>query len=212
MGWLSSLGSALNSITGITSQQNKTYSQQMQATAYQNAYNNQMWRAQNEYNTPSAQLARMRDAGIEINPTSYALGTGNLSNTATFVGSENGFSGSGSPAGNPISMALGVANGIADIQNRNAYTKNIEAQTENLNNYIHGTGRSTYDPQITKVIEDAPKNLVKGTKKVFQAFDNATGLTDKVASFFSWMNSGRRELDRQKVEDFVARELSKKKK
>lgn len=133
MGFLSSIGSVLNSVTGITSQQNKTYKQQQQAMNAQNAYNTQMWNAQNEYNSPTAQLARMREAGIDVNPTSYALGTGNLSNTATFVGSENGFSGAGSPAGNPISMALGVANGIADIQNKKQSNRLLKEQTINAN-------------------------------------------------------------------------------
>lgn len=131
MGFFSGFGSFLNDLTGISSQQNNTYKQQIASMQAQNAYNSSMWQKQNEYNSPSAQLARMREAGIDINPTSYALGTGNLSNTATFVGSENGFSGSGSPAGNPISMALGVANGIADVRNRNASTRNIEQQTRN---------------------------------------------------------------------------------
>lgn len=132
MGFFSKVGGILNDFTGITSQQNQTYKQQVQAMNAQNAYNTAMWNAQNEYNSPVAQLARMREAGIDINPTSYALGTGNLSNTATFVGSENGFSGSGSPAGNPITMALGVANGISEIRNRNALTDNLGVQNENL--------------------------------------------------------------------------------
>ena len=90
------MGGLLNDMTGVTGQMDKSYAQQKA-----------MMDLQNQYNSPAAQLARMAEAGIEINPTSYALGTGNLSNT-----SASGFAGSGSPAGNPITMAMGVAQGI----------------------------------------------------------------------------------------------------
>lgn len=208
----SGFGETMNKITGVYGSMDKSYEQQLKSMAYQNAYNTAMWNKQNEYNSPAAQLARMREAGIDINPTSYALGTGNLSNTSAFVGSENGFAGSGSPAGNPISMALGVANGISEVRNRNAYTKNIEAQTKNLNNFLNDTGRSTYDPQITKVVEDLPGNVVRGTKNVVKAIDEEIGITDKIASLLSWMNSAQRIQNQNVVEDFVAREMKKKKK
>lgn len=132
MSFLSSIGSALNNLTGVSSSQKKTYQQQLASTAYQNAYNASMWQAQNEYNSPTAQLARMREAGIDINPTSYALGTGNLSNTATFVGSEGGFSGSGSPAGNPISQLMGMASGILGVRETQARIDNMKEQKINI--------------------------------------------------------------------------------
>lgn len=141
-GWsniLSGVGSALNKLTGVNKQMDKSYQQEMNSMAYQNAYNRQMWDLQNQYNSPTAQLARMREAGIDINPTSYALGTGNLSNTATFVGSENGFSGSGSPAGNPISALMGVASGIQGIRESQARTDNLDVQNENLQVQQAGT-------------------------------------------------------------------------
>lgn len=128
----SSVGSILNDITGVNSQTDKTYKQQMSAMEAQNAYNTYMWNLANQYNTPVAQLARMKEAGIDINPTSYALGTGNLSNTAGTISSASGFSGSGSPAGNPISMAMGVANGIQGIQESKARTALDEANTDNM--------------------------------------------------------------------------------
>ena len=116
MGILSSIGNVLNDVTGVTSSMNA-----------QNKYNTQMWNLQNEYNTPSAQLARMREAGIDINPTSYALGTGNLSNTATHVSS-----GSGSPAGNPITALMGMASGIQSIRESKQRTENLEEQNVNI--------------------------------------------------------------------------------
>lgn len=131
-GLFGGVGNILNKMTGAEGQMNKSYKQQMASAQYQNAYDKYMWNLQNEYNSPSAQLARMKEAGIDINPTSYALGTGNLSNTATFAGSENGFAGSGSPAGNPISMLMGVANGIQGIKESDARVNNLVAQNDNL--------------------------------------------------------------------------------
>lgn len=136
---LSAVGNALNSITGVNSQTDKTYKQQMSAMEAQNAYNTYMWNLANQYNTPAAQLARMKEAGIDINPTSYALGTGNLSNTAGTISSASGFSGSGSPAGNPISMAMGVANGIQGIRESKARTENMHKQNDNLDGVITAT-------------------------------------------------------------------------
>lgn len=133
------IGSALNKITGLESMTDKTYKQQMNAMNAQNAYNTKMWNLQNEYNSPSAQLARMAEAGIEINPTSYALGTGNLSNTAALVGSASGFSGSGSPAGNPISMLMGMAQGVQGIRESKARVANMEEQNHNLHEVTRGT-------------------------------------------------------------------------
>lgn len=130
---LSSVGSVLNDITGVSS----SYEDQRKAMREQNAYNTQMWNLQNEYNTPASQLARMREAGIDINPTSYALGTGNLSNTAALVGSASGFQ--GSPAGNPISALMGVASGIQGIKESKARTDNMEKQNENLTGVIKST-------------------------------------------------------------------------
>lgn len=127
-----SVGSALNTVTGVKDQTNLTYKQQKAMMEAQNAYNTKMWNLQNEYNSPASQIARMREAGVDINPTSYALGTGNLSNVASNVSSESGFSGSGSPAGNPISMLMGMAQGIQGIREAKARTINLGEQTGNI--------------------------------------------------------------------------------
>lgn len=143
-GLLGGTGSALNKITGVDSQTEKTYKQQKEMMDAQNAFDLKMWNLQNQYNTPAAQFARMADAGIDINPTSYALGTGNLSNTAGLVTSHSGFSGSGSPAGNPVSMLMGVAQGIQDLKNAKADYKLKEISRDNIEAQIalaHETAR-----------------------------------------------------------------------
>lgn len=131
-GFFDPIGEAINGLTGVNSSMDKSYQQQMSAMKAQNAYNTYMWNLQNQYNSPQAQLARMAEAGIDINPTSYALGTGNLSNTASLVGSASGFSGSGSPAGNPITMAMGVAQGIQGVRESKQRVENMKEQNTNL--------------------------------------------------------------------------------
>lgn len=122
----SSVGRVLNDITGVSD----STAQQRKMAQEQNAYNTYMWNLANQYNTPAAQLARMKEAGIDINPTSYALGTGNLSNTAGTVTASSGFV--GSPAGNPISMAMGVAQGITGIKEAKQRIENMKEQNINL--------------------------------------------------------------------------------
>lgn len=133
------IGEALNDITGLSSQMDKSYKQQIDAMNLQNSYNQTMWNLQNEYNSPISQLARMREAGININPTSYALGTGNLSNTASSVSSENGFAGSGTPAGNPISMLMGMAEGIQGIR---ASQQNVRESAQRILTQAQGREES----------------------------------------------------------------------
>lgn len=164
-----SVGSLMNSITGTTGQMDKSYKQQMNAMNMQNAYNTRMWDLQNEYNSPASQLARMREAGIDINPTSYALGTGNLSNTAVKVDSAGGFAGSGSPAGNPISMLMGVANGIQgyrETQQRidNMKEQNTNLMQEGLNLITKGTGMRLQNQSQRLNNEIARHNLAYGKK------------------------------------------------
>lgn len=126
------VGDTINGLTGVNSQMDKSYQQQTEAMNAQNAYNTQMWNLQNQYNSPVAQLARMAEAGIDINPISYALGTGNLSNTAALVGSAGGFAGNGSPAGNPISMLMGMASGIQGVKESKARVENMDVQHDNI--------------------------------------------------------------------------------
>lgn len=133
------VGNTLNNLTGVTGQMDKSYQQQIGAMNQQNAYNEYMWNLQNQYNTPEAQLARMKEAGIDVNPTAYALGSGNLSNTAGSLSSAGGFAGSGSPAGNPVSMALGVASTVANYKNTMAQTANMQKQNKNLDGVIRST-------------------------------------------------------------------------
>ena len=202
------IGGLLNGLTGVTEQSERTYTQQQKSMEAQNAYNTYMWNLANAYNTPTAQLARMAEAGIDINPTSYALGTGNLSNTAGVVSSASGFSGSGSPAGNPITMAMGVAQGVQNIKNAQAdYDLKLDtkdrlsveiaqmkhnlkyAQDHNLPvNSMPGTDATvasvinkglTYVPKVAKAIKKTISNPAEGYNKAYEVGENLFHLFHK---------------------------------
>lgn len=119
-GLTDSIGDTLNGLTGVNSSMDKSYAQQIAMMNQQNAFNREMWNLENEYNSPTAQIARLAQAGVDVNPMTYAVGNGNMTSQASSLQSANGFSGSGSPAGNPVSMLMGVASGIQGLKNAKA--------------------------------------------------------------------------------------------
>lgn len=103
MGLFSKVGKILNDITGVTETADRSYQDQVN-----------LWNMQNQYNTPAAQIARMKEAGIDVNPMTYAVGNGNMSTTASSISSPS-YSGSGV---NPIAQVMAVMNGMADVRNK----------------------------------------------------------------------------------------------
>lgn len=82
---VSALGGIAGSLIGKKSQDN-TNQQQMDLAKYQYEKNLEMWNKQNEYNTPSAQMQRYQEAGLNPNLI-YNSGTavsGNASNSPTY--------------------------------------------------------------------------------------------------------------------------------
>lgn len=87
-----------------------------------NAYNLQQWHRQNAYNDPSAQMSRLKDAGLNPNMiygTSPTSATGNASPVATAKAPEYKMD-------NPLSEIMSYAN-----------VKQSEAQTDNLRKQNH---------------------------------------------------------------------------
>ena len=177
MGWLSSavksVGSVLNDLTGVSDSTN----QQRKMMEAQNAYNTQMWNAQNEYNSPTAQLARMREAGIDINPIAYALGSGNLSNTASSVSSGSGFV--GSPAGNPISMLMGMAQGIQGVRESKQRVENMKEQGINI--MTEGNNLLTRGTQM-KLVNDIMRHNLRYAENHNLPVNAVPGLESSTAS------------------------------
>lgn len=100
-GGLNLVGRGLNALTGSTAMLDSEYSN-----------NVALWNMQNEYNTPSAQIARMKAAGIDVNPMTYAVGNGSMSTTASNVSAPS----VGASGVNPIATLMSVLSGIKSIE------------------------------------------------------------------------------------------------
>lgn len=125
MGLLSSLGSALGQPLadfGMAMWQN-TQAKKAATKAYSREID--LWRMNNEYNTPAAQVQRLKDAGL--NPA-LIYGTG--SSVATGVSKGAAHAPQASTPSRPSFDFLGALSMGQDIKMKQAQTANIEKQNE----------------------------------------------------------------------------------
>lgn len=142
-----SLASAAVSAYGVH-QQNKNIDKQLAAQArenslnrkynlqlamMQNKWNRQQWQMENAYNSPSAQIQRMRAAGL--NPDMMYGGgvSGNLSASSPSMTS-------GAPSSPMDFTALGSKRTVADIAIQTAQLNQMNAQTEKIKAETEGQG------------------------------------------------------------------------
>ena len=135
------LGSVLNTLGSIYSTERAISANRAEAAeqrswnekmvAEQNVWNEQMWNKANEYNSPTAQVERLRDAGL--NPLYYGLdgSSANGLESANPLGYERAQIGA---IDNPIAAGLSAAAQVAQISNIQANTAktNNENQTETV--------------------------------------------------------------------------------
>lgn len=125
MGLLSSLGSALGQPLadfGMSMWQN-TQAKKAATTAYSREID--LWRMNNEYNTPAAQVQRLKDAGLNpalIYGTGASVATGNSKGAAHAP--------QASAPSRPNIDFLGALSMGQDIKMKQAQTANIEKQNE----------------------------------------------------------------------------------
>lgn len=174
MGLFSFVGNLINDVTGASSSAKNTY---------QN--NVDLWNMQNAYNTPSAQIARMKDAGIDVNPMTYAVGNGSMDTTASSVSPGNY-----SSAGNPVSMLMSVIQGLQGVKNQKAQelstdanTAYTEAQTAALRHNISYANKQGLPvgqiPTWDKIVGEHVNTGVQSLK------DN--GFRGTVKGFWNWL-------------------------
>lgn len=180
----------------------------------QNAWNYEMWLKQNEYNTPEAQIQRMRDAGL--NPLFYGLdgsSAGDLS-SAQPLGYER------ADAGNQVNPFAGfgdVATKVAQIANINADTAKKEGETateiERRNNLIKE--RDEMEARI-KNYEASTKLTDKEREKIetYQEFareiyqadidakNAAKALSESQKKRIDELLEGEKEIQKMSIEDF----------
>lgn len=150
----------------------------------ENAYQRQLefWNKTNEYNTPSAQRARLEAAGL--NPA-LMYGSGSGSNTAGYMSGSNQAPKSGGSAYNPR-ISLGEA---ADAAMRIAQIRNIDADTQKKKAETAYTDVSTSSETIR---QDLLSSQVIGQ-------DLANGLADFDLSLKRELRSNSVELSNQSV-------------
>lgn len=131
MGLISGLGSLFGSALGFGSQQ-MTNAQSMELAEYQYQKNLEMWNRQNEYNAPTAQMQRLKDAGLNPN---LVYGNGSVGNAsseppkyqAPTLGAYTNFG------------DLGVGSGMdaylrSEYQKAEILNKNVDTEGKKLNN------------------------------------------------------------------------------
>lgn len=133
MGFLATLGSALNSKAGLaglqgamdfgTAMWQNTQAKKAATKAYTREVD--LWRMNNEYNTPAAQVQRLKDAGL--NPA-LIYGTG--SSVATGVSKGAAHAPQASTPSRPNIDFLSALSMGQDIKMKQAQTANIEKQNE----------------------------------------------------------------------------------
>lgn len=135
--WYGAVASALGTVFGAINsnhqekmqiaenQKNRDFAREM--AQYQNEQNIEMWKRNNEYNTPAAQVSRMRAAGL--NPAlMYAGGSPAVPSVAPAMSGGNGANGSVGGNFAPFD-ALSASRMQAEIRNIDADTKQKESQT-----------------------------------------------------------------------------------
>lgn len=110
-------------------QQNRLYN--LELAKQQNSWNIQQWNRENAYNSPSAQMERMKQAGL--NPDMMYGGgvSGNLAASSPQMTS-------GAPSSPMDWSALGSKKTVGDFMMQKAQMENIEAQTEKIKSDTKG--------------------------------------------------------------------------
>ena len=94
----------------------------------QNAWNLEQWNRENEYNTPAAQVQRLRDAGL--NPLYYGL-DGNSAGASPTAAQPLGYDRASIPnMDNPMAFGLDSALKLAQVRNVQADTERKQAETQ----------------------------------------------------------------------------------
>lgn len=144
--------------------------------AIQNQYNIDMWNMQNEYNSPTAQMARLKDAGLNPN-LMYGMGnTGNASKAPEMVApnapNAQQAMKDAAAALNPeqiISFAINTRKGLAEAQKAEEDARKAGAEAEMVDALAQSMNLSSnhqfyyFNPETGK-IELSPENEVFTTR------------------------------------------------
>lgn len=126
---LSSLGGIASSFINSNSQRKQSqrnFNENMKLAEYQFDRNLDMWHLQNEYNTPSNQLQRLKDAGLNPYIAYGQVSSGNASSAPSYTSPS--YDVSPIQIGDSLGQFMNIASGLVDIQTKQQNLKYIQAQ------------------------------------------------------------------------------------
>lgn len=127
MAWQAVAAAAGQAATGILGNvlNNRYAKKQLER---QNAFNKEMWAMDNAYNSPKAQMARLREAGLNPN---LVYGNGSVANQTKGPVKSDSFVNVPSPTGDLGNVLGDSLQTFQDVRMRDAQIDNINAQTQN---------------------------------------------------------------------------------
>ena len=193
-GLIAGFGSLLNSGIGMAAQRNANI-QNMQLAKYQNNWQTaenekayarsvEMWNMQNRYNSPTAQMSRLRQAGLNPN-LAYGSGvTGNSAGSAPQYqpakiqrATMEPYRGWNLGLSDAASMYMAMRQNKAQVENMEAQNKLIkeQARTEGIRqgNIAMSTARSGFDLNLARELRDVSIDRAIAEKNLSEA--SATG-------------------------------------
>lgn len=193
-GLIAGFGSLLNSGIGMAAQRNANI-QNMQLAKYQNNWQTaenekayarsvEMWNMQNRYNSPTAQMSRLRQAGLNPN-LAYGSGvTGNSAGSAPQYqpakiqrATMEPYRGWNLGLSDAASMYMAMRQNKAQVENMEAQNKLIkeQARTEGIRqgNIAISTARSGFDLNLARELRNVSIDRAIAEKNLSEA--SATG-------------------------------------
>lgn len=139
MGWQAVAAAAGNAATGILGNvlNNRYAKKQLER---QNEFNKEMWALDNAYNSPAAQMERLRAAGLNPN---LVYGNGSAVNTSKGPVRSDDYLKVPSPTGDLGSILGDSLATFQDVRMKEAQIDNIQAQTDNTNARTTTEGANT---------------------------------------------------------------------
>lgn len=214
---IAGFGSLLNSGIGMAAQRNANI-QNMQLAKYQNNWQTaenekayarsvEMWNMQNQYNSPTAQMSRLRQAGLNPNLVYGSGVTGNSAGSAPQYqpakiqrATMEPYRGWNLGLSDAASMYMAMRQNKAQVENMEAQNKLIkeQARTEGIRqgNIAMSTARSGFDLNLARELRNVSIDRAIAEKNLSEA--SATG---------AWTSANQKvlqyELDRALFENKV---------
>lgn len=214
--WYGAAASALGTVFGAINsnrqekmqiaenQKNRDFAREM--AQYQNEQNIEMWKRNNEYNTPAAQVSRMRAAGL--NPAlMYAGGSPAVPSVAPAMSGGNGANGSVGGNFAPFD-ALFASRSAAEIENINADTDKKKAETAitwSDAKVRDALNAGAIDLQGVEIkLKSSQSNLTdEEIKKVAPTIENLQASTDNLKASADELRSSASLMDSQRLGQII---------